>query len=119
MSSLKTDGANNDWEFKNNDLFFVEGNEEVQILIRNSLKFYYSEWFLDNTLGIPYFEEIFIKNVSPARVDQIFKDAILNTTGILELIEFNLDINETTRELSLTFTARGETGIIEFNEVLS
>jgi len=103
----------------NNKLTFVTGSAEVVQLLRQRLRTFLGEWFLDTTIGVPYFEEIFKKNPNPVSIDAAFKNVILNTPGLLELSEFELDVDAATRTLTVTLRAVVTDGIIDFSEVLT
>lgn len=62
------------------------------------------EWFLDESIGIPYFQEIFKKGVSESRVRSLFLSVIKNTENIDKIEFFDLDFTESTRTLTLNFT---------------
>lgn len=102
-----------------NTLTFINGGDEVVQLLRQRLKTFLGEWFLDTRMGVPYFQEIFKKNPSPIAVEAAFKNVILATPGVLELSEFSLDIDSSLRELTVTLKAVGTDGIIDFSEVLT
>lgn len=116
MTTLKID-SQNDLELVNNDLGVVTGRDEIGQILRHELRVFFGEWFLDESIGVPYYEEIFVKGQDLAQIDAILKEKILNTPGVVELIAFALDLNG--REASLSFTARTTEGIIDFSEVLS
>lgn len=115
MASIAIDSTN-DVIIENNDLKLITGVEEVAQILRQELRVFLGEWFLDTREGIPYFEEILKKNPNPITVDSIFKNKILNSPGVIELQSFLLEING--RELSLKFTALTEFGILLFDEDL-
>lgn len=110
---LKTD---NDLSIEDNKLVLIEGIEEIAQILRQRLRVFKGDWFLDTSEGIPYYEEILKKNPSPVTVDSLFKNEILNTPGVVELLSFELIIEG--RRLDLTFSARTEQGILNFNEEL-
>jgi len=107
-----------DLKVVDNDIPFVNGNEEVQQLLRQRLRTFLGEWFLDLTIGLPYFQEILKKNPNTVAIDAAFKNEILNTPGFLELSTFELDINAAARQLTVTFTGITTDGIIDFSEIL-
>jgi len=91
---------------------------ELDEHLEQRLRTLFQDWFLDTTLGIPYFEEVFQKPFNASVVESIFINEILATPGIIRLIEFNMDIDKSTRFLKVTFTAESTSGVIEFNEEL-
>lgn len=111
---LKLDD-NNDLVFENNQLVLVDGADFVKQLLKQRLQTFIGEWFLDTSLGIPYFQEILKKQVNINAVSNIFKNEILNTPGVIEMETFELDFTEGTRHLSLTFSVRTQTGSITIN----
>ncbi len=115
MASIQI-GSDNDIVIQNNDATLITGRDEIAQVLRQELRVFLGEWFLDTAEGIPYFQEILKKNPNPSTVDAIFKNKILSTPGVIELLSYSLEING--RNLSLSFSASTQEGIIDFNEVL-
>ncbi|MEW5804667.1 MAG: hypothetical protein AB1847_21465 [bacterium] len=113
--ALDTDG---DLLISGSDLVLTTGVDAIRQHLSQRLKTFYGEWFLNAEIGIPYFQQVLRKNPDPAILDSIFKREVINTQGILRLTEFSLDLNAGTRELTLSFKALCEEGVIEFSEVL-
>jgi len=112
---LSTQG---DIELVNGDLSLTQGADAIVQHLKQRLKTFLGEWFLDNRVGIPYFQQILIKNPDPLVLDTIFKSVVLNTPGVQELIEFDIDLEVATRIMTLTFRARTIDGEIDFSQVL-
>ena len=88
-------------------LVLVTGQEEIRQLSAQRLRTFFSEWFLDTLIGIPYFDQIFEKGQNVNDIDAIFISEILSTQGIIRLLEFDLDIPDlASRQLELTYTAQ-------------
>jgi len=117
MSSIKLDD-NHDLTVENNDLSLIVSGDEVKQILLQKFKMFYKEWFLDTSKGIPYFEEVLVKGPNPFRIDAIFKDVIIKTNGVIELLEYELDFIPNDRRLKLYFLAKSTSGTITFNEVL-
>lgn len=116
LSILESTG---DLEVVKGQLVLVEKRLELQQSLAQRLRTFLGEWFLDITIGLPYFDKILIKNADPAAVDSVFIDEILDTPGVINLLEFNSDLTEDTRQLSIGFIAESTDGLINFNsEVL-
>lgn len=111
---LKLDD-NNDLVIEDNELVLLDGGDLVAQLLKEKLQTFQGEWFLDTSLGVPYFQDILKKQVDLSGIGNIFKDQILNTPGILGLTNFNLDYTENNRNLSLNFSVRSEDGEITIN----
>lgn len=95
-----------------NDIFLTNGriqrvSEGAQVLqnVRCRLLTYLGEWFLNTQVGVPYFQEIFTKPANLARAESVIKRTILRTTGVEQIISFQLNFNRTTRRLSVEFEA--------------
>ena len=65
--------SDNDIFVKNGNFVFVDDAAEVLQNVRSRLLFYMGEWFLDNTLGVPYFQEILTKPANLSNVESIIK----------------------------------------------
>lgn len=53
------------------------------------LKTFKGEWFLDESIGIPYFQSILGKKLSKEEIDSIFKTQILNVDGVYKILSFS------------------------------
>jgi len=51
-------------------------------------------------------------------VESIFKEQILTTNGVVELLEFDIDYTNNNRQLRIDFVVKTKDGIIELSEVL-
>lgn len=91
---------------------------EIEEHLEQRLRTLFGDWFLDTSLGIPYFEEVFQKPFNASVVESIFINEILATPGVIRLIEFNMDIDKLTRNLKVDFVCESTAGIIQFNEEL-
>lgn len=96
-----------DIQITNNGFTLVTGKAQIRQRLINNLRTFFGEWFLDLTLGVPYFQLIFEKGTSPEIIEALIKDAILDTEGIIALDRFEpLDYDPGTRLLTVDFTAR-------------
>lgn len=83
----------------------VSDGDEVCQQVRTRLLFYLGEWFLDTSVGIPYFQEVFTKPAIISLVESRLKDEIISTPGVLSLDTFATNFNSTTRALTVSFSA--------------
>jgi len=113
---VKDDG---DIDIANNNFVVTSGVTEIRQRLLQNIRTFLGEWFLDTTLGVPYYEIVFEKGAPANLVEDTFKDVILSTEGIIELIEFKpLDLDTTTRSLTVDFHAASLEGEIIINEVV-
>ena len=71
---------------------------------------------LDTSLGVPYIEEILGKRRQQSIVENILKDQILSTPGVIKLNSFSLEFEESTRVLTVNFEVASESGTIIIND---
>lgn len=93
-----------DLKLTNGQLSLVDGTEAIAQHLRNRLRFFLGEWFLDQRQGLPFFREIFVKNPDRQVIRTIFRRTIRETPGIATMARFELTI-DTTRSARLTFVA--------------
>ena len=117
MSDIKLDDNGDMFLDGSGSMVLVTGDEAIAQQFRIRFRFALGEWFLDTRVGVPYFQEILVKNPNLTRVRGIYRQLIETTPGIESIEEFTLTLDNSTRTLSLSFAARktdGET--IEFND---
>ena len=118
MTNIKLN-SDNDIAVTGNTLQLVSGQEELTQIAKQRLQTFRGEWFLDTSIGIPYFQTVLEKLTDPALIDAIFIDEISNIPGFISLLEYNSDLDLPTRQLTLTFKARTVNGVINFDEVIT
>ena len=117
---LKLD-TNGDLEVIGGEVSLLDGPEAIAQHLRIRLKTFLGEWFLNETIGMPYFEEFLIKNPSKLVIDTRMRQAITTTPGIASLTTLNYEFEPITRNLKLTFTAKltsGENITLTYDEFI-
>jgi len=114
---IKLSETTGDIEITDNDVTLTSGLDSKRQHLMIRISTFLGEWFLDTSIGVPYFRDILIKNPSFAAVSAAFKAVILNTPGIIELVEFNLEFN-TNRQLDFDFKCISEDGEINFSTLV-
>jgi hypothetical protein len=89
-------------------------NPVLQDIIQR-LRFFLGEWFLDNTQGVPYFQQILIKNPDQSKVDAIFSNIIMGTPGVQTLTSYSFAIDTTNRIFSVAFRCTSTSGPINYS----
>jgi len=113
---LKLDS--DDWTsviIETQDLGVVNGIDAIEQHLKQRLQFFRGEYGYDLTRGIPYHDEFFKKRPNPVVIDSILKNVILTTPGITELLKFELEIENSTRELNIIFKANTDDGILDYS----
>lgn len=90
----------------------IGGAEQIAQLVKCRLLTLLGEWKQDTSLGIPWFEGIFTKNVRPADIQLTIANIIRGTAGVQQLISIELDADYRARTITITFTAISEYGNI-------
>jgi hypothetical protein len=90
----------------------LTGREYAAQKIRQKLLFIRSEWILDTRLGVPWFEEILVKNPDLRLVQARIRDTILSVPGISSVQQTETRLDAPTRTLALAYVAtyRDESG---------
>ena len=93
---------------ENFDAQLVRDLDSVEQALRVRLQFFLGEWFLDTTAGIPFYEDILIKNPNIPNIESILKAEILETEDVIELLSFDTTFEN--RILAVSFKVRTEYG---------
>lgn len=97
-----------------NDLVFINGKCPVTQLLTDivvqrlkiTLYTFLGEWFLDTTIGVPYFQQIFGKIRSKSTIDLIFQRIIAADPDVIEILTFESSLSSGDRGYSMTFQVR-------------
>lgn len=107
---------------KNNDIIIggsvftrTTGEDHLAQKLRSKLQLVHGESQLDETAGIEYFTDIFVKPVDLPAVASIYKSTIINTEGVKELLSFDYDLDTTQRELTVGFSVNTIYGELNIN----
>lgn len=98
----------------NGDLTLIDGKTAIQQHILQRLRIFLGEWFLDNTIGLPYFQQIMIKNPDQSKIDALFQNQILGTPGVTNLLTYSFTPNLNSRLLSISFSVMTESGQVDY-----
>ncbi len=103
MIDLKLDDLNHDLTVQNYDLQLVTEADQLTQKLKNKILFFYSEWFLDTTQGVQYYEIALVKNPDLVLISNMIKAAILDTQGVFEIISYEQTMDNRARKLSVNF----------------
>jgi hypothetical protein len=95
------------------DLVIAADTEEIDQRLRSALRLFRGEWFLDQSLGVPYFEKILgLKGVSMTIVEQAFRDELKRQPDVLRVDAFEATLDKVTRRLTVEFIAATTDGTV-------
>jgi len=96
------------------DLVFTNGGSPVTQRtatvvaqrLRITLYTFLGEWFLNTTVGVPYYQQIFGKIRTQSAVDLIFQQIITDDPDVIEILTFSSTLDSANRGYSMTFQVR-------------
>lgn len=116
MSGLLINTITGDIDITEGKLTLTTGLKAVEQRIAQRLRLFFGEWFLDKTRGVPWIQQVFKKNPNPDVVDSAIKREILSEPQVRELQTFLLDLDTSSRVLTVTFKALTSEGELNFQE---
>jgi len=110
LEQIKLTSAD-DFDVSSGNLAIVTGLDSLVQRIRTRLKTFSEECFLDKSLGVPYFQQVF-KNKDPrvSALNAAFGDAILSVEGVQRILEINYSLDSATRVLTVNFSVLSQSG---------
>ena len=79
--------------------------ESVAQKIRIRLLWFFEEWRWDPEEGIPYFEDVFVKNPDTDRIEAIIRSKIFEIPEVTEIRDVSVIFNSQKRELIIRYEA--------------
>lgn len=95
------------------EIWPIDGADKVAQQIKINLLSFLGEWFLDNTYGVPYLEDILIKNPHMAVVETILRNHIMDIDNVLRIDSLSLSWDRKTRNLGVQFACETDLGPIQ------
>jgi len=83
--------------------------------IEQRLRFFLEEWFLDTTVGIAYFQEIFEKPVDPALIISLINADINLEKEVASIQGASFEFDRTTRQFSYSATIISSYGVAQIS----
>ena len=84
----------------NSSLAIVTDAHAVGQHVRQRLKTYHGEWFLDTEAGTPWLEQVLGKGYDPALAEAVIKKRILETHGVAEITALSTKYDRNIRQLT-------------------
>lgn len=102
--------ADGDLAVEAGDLVLLSDLEALKQSVQIRLQFFLGEWYLNQAVGIPYYQSVLVKNPNPAVLDSTFRQALLDTPGILDVSSLVIEVDAATRTGTVTFRASSDLG---------
>jgi len=110
IKSLKT--VNNDFSFVDDGLEVLTGADALAQIIKNRLAMWLGEWFVTPNSGIDYLGLFNQSTFLEDRARIIFTNSILADSRITKITKMDIELNKSTRELTVDFVAESTEGLI-------
>jgi hypothetical protein len=94
-------------------IWTINGADKVAQQVKITLLAFLGEWFLDVTFGVPYLEDILVKNPHMASIETIFRAHILDVPHVTLITSFNMTWDRARRTLTVNFAANTDYGPIQ------
>ncbi len=110
MMQIKTDSDGLLDLTDGHQLQLIEDSDALMQAVENRLKTFKGEWFLNEELGLPYFQVFFQKNANSMMVYNAISKEILKIPGVYSLTNAVLSLNSD-RTLDITFDVENKYGV--------
>lgn len=123
LNLVKGSPSFGDFLIVDNDLILTSdaqsgGTQPILQDILQRLRFFLGEWFMDNTQGVPWFQQILIKNPDQSKIDLIFANIIMGTPGVTQLTAYSFSVESAKRILSVSFSCLTTSGPINYSGIV-
>lgn len=115
MNSLKLDN-NFDLVLVDNDFVEIQGRDAIRQHLACRFGIFLGEFIYDTAAGVPWYQDILIKNPQFAIVSADLKRTVLDTPGITDLLSFDFSFDNGRRMATLDFKAQSTNGVIDFTQ---
>ena len=79
--------------------------ESVRQAIRIRLLWFFREWRFAPELGVPYFEDILIKNPNMNRIRRIIRNEVMSVDEVRDVRHLQIDLDPRSRRAVIRFEA--------------
>lgn len=115
---LALDPQTGDLLLESGRLRLATGLDAIAQDVTMRLRFFLGEWFLDTRIGVPYFQEILVKNPNIPRVTQLLRQVVQETPGVTSVDRFDFTLDAQARNASVAFTASTTAGQLTYDREL-
>lgn len=110
---LQTSAPANDLDLTSGNLVVIEDLGPVTAQkLTNKFLLFLGEWFIDTRIGVPYFQQVMLKNPNLSAIGQLFRKIILNTPGVDSILQASLEFDVTQRVLNAAFKVQLADGTV-------
>jgi len=111
LSNYGSSVAPRDLVFDRLNFQLIDGKDELVQRLTTRLLVFLGEWWADITKGVPYVEDILVKNPAYDTIASDIKRVILETQGISKILSFNIvDKDVLARAITISFECLSDDG---------
>jgi hypothetical protein len=117
-NNLALDPSTNDLLESGNQIQQVTGLDAIAQGVASDLRTFLGEYWLDRSLGVPYFTVVFKKGTDLSLIKTLLRDEIQKRDDVIEVTSFTFDYIENIRSLVVVFSAKTTQGQIDNQEIV-
>jgi hypothetical protein len=92
----------------NGDIIITENSDitlksSVRQDVKIRLRWFFAEWRFGPGFGLPYYEDVFIKNPSPTRIAQIVREEVMKASDVTGVRNITVKLDSKTRNAVIAF----------------
>ena len=91
----------------------IQFTDSIEQAIEIRMRWFANEWKLGPSLGIPYYDEVFIKIPSEELIEEKLRDAISDIDDIEEIVYFNTLVDKELRKIKISYSVLVRDNAIE------
>ena len=97
----------------------IQLTESIRQAIAVRLKWFFGEWRFAPGYGVPYFDEVFVKNPNDNRIRQLIRDEALSVDGVLDIGDIEISVDAATRAAMVKFAATTDAETLEMEVLIN
>lgn len=113
MFTLAVNDSNDIYVYAQGNIATARNLEALKQKIKQRLKLFYSEWFLDTTRGVPYFQNILGEDINQSLAAQIITTEIQKEPDVTGVENVNFGLNDSTRKFTYLANVQSVYGEIQ------
>ena len=83
----------------------IQLTDSVRQAIRIRLLWFFGEWRFAPQFGVPYWEEVLVKNPNISRIRRIIREQIMSVEQVRDVRNLRVDVSAQTRAALISFEA--------------
>lgn len=103
---------------KNGQIQQVTSIDEVAQAVASDMRTFLGEYWLDKSIGVPYYTVVFVKSIDLSIIKTLLKNHILKNKYVIEVTKFEFVTNTANRSANVIFSALTTNGVITDQEIV-